>query len=503
MGRINQIMRELVKIVEGFSSPRVALMGDFMLDRWVYGNADRLSQEAPVPVMKLDASRRKTASGGAGNAAAAISALGAKVACIGVIGDDSAGEEVKRLLGAAGADTAGLIPLSDRHTTVKTRYVGLAQHRHVQQMFRVDSEVDGPIDKRVATMLAAAVRGELRQCKVLALEDYDKGVFSDAHTPNLIAEARKAGCSVIVDPALISSYRRYRGATLLTPNRYEASLASGVEITDDESLELAARKILSVTQAEAVVVTLDKEGAYLLTTDGPGKRIPTRPRTVYDVSGAGDEVLAMLAVAISEDCSYDDAIALANVAGGLEVQHFGVEPLSRDDIVDELRHIVGLRCDKTISRNTLSKELTRRRKSGEVIAFTNGCFDLLHVGHVRYLQQARRLGSCLVVGINSDASVKRLKGPERPVIGQAERAEMLGALECVDFVIIFDEDTPEALLEDLRPDVLAKGGTTDVVVGRELVEGYGGKVLTLDKVEGFSTTQIIDRITGANVEPVE
>ena len=496
-------MRELVKIVEGFSAPRVALMGDFMLDRWVYGSAERLSQEAPVPVLKLDASRRKTASGGAGNAAEAISALGAKVACMGVIGADADGEQLKRLLTEAGADAVGLIPLSARPTTVKTRYVGLAQHRHVQQMFRVDSEADGPIDRKVATMLAAAVRGELRQCKVLALEDYNKGVLSEAHTPELIAEARKAGCIVIVDPALISSYRRYRGATLLTPNRYEAALATGIEITDDESLEQAAKKILAVTQAEAVMITLDREGAYLLTADGPGKRIPTRPRTVYDVSGAGDEVLAMLAVAISEGCCYDDAVALANVAGGLEVQHFGVEPLTREDIVDELRHMVGLRCDKTISRNMLSKELTRRRKSGEVIAFTNGCFDLLHVGHVRYLQQARRLGSCLVVGINSDESVKRLKGPDRPVIGQAERAEMLGALECVDYVAIFDEDTPEALLEVIRPDVLAKGGTTDVVVGREIVEGYGGKVLTLEKVEGFSTTQIIDRITGADAEPVE
>jgi D-beta-D-heptose 7-phosphate kinase/D-beta-D-heptose 1-phosphate adenosyltransferase len=301
-----------------------------------------------------------------------------------------------------------------------------------------------------------------------------------------------------VDPALIRDYRRYRGATLLTPNRFESELASGLKITDDAALAAVARRIVEAADAQAVLITLDKEGGYLMDRGGSGRRVPShKPRNVYDVTGAGDEVLAALAVAIAEGCTFDDAAALANVVGGLEVERFGVVPITRREVHEELREMVGLRGGKVLPRAVLAEEVARRRREGQTIAFTNGCFDLLHMGHVRYLQQARELGSCLIVAINSDDSVRRLKGPTRPIIGQDERAEMLAALECVDYVTIFDEDTPIPLLELLRPDVLAKGGTTPLVVGRDLVEGYGGRVLTLDMVAGLSTTQIIERIAGS------
>ena len=301
---------------------------------------------------------------------------------------------------------------------------------------------------------------------------------------------------VIVDPACISDYRRYRGATLLTPNRYETELASGIKIVDDESLTRAANQILLLAEADAVVVTLDKEGAFLLTRDGDGKgmHISTRPRSVYDVTGAGDMVLGMLAVAIAQGCGYEDAVRLANIAGGLEIERFGVVAITKSEIIDELHHMIGLRNGKVLARKKLADELKKRRDRGERIIFTNGCFDLLHLGHVRYLQQARQLGSCLVVAINSDDSIKHLKGPGRPIISQDERADMLGSLECVDYVTIFDEDTPIPLLEMLKPQVLVKGGTTDVIVGKDLVESYGGEVLGLEKVEGLSTTEIINRI---------
>jgi len=333
----------------------------------------------------------------------------------------------------------------------------------------------------------------LRSCGVLALEDYNKGVLGGTNTPRIIDDARSAGVPVVVDPALISDYRRYAGATLLTPNRFEAALASSVEIVDRESMVRAAERITAITRADAVVITLDRDGAFLY-TDGAGKVIPTRARSVYDVSGAGDEVLAMLAVAIGDGCDLDSAVGLANVAGGLEVEQFGITPITRAQVTDELRKMIGLRTSKVIDRKTLVEELARRRKRGEKIVFTNGCFDLLHVGHVRYLQQAREQGACLVVAINSDASVSRLKGSGRPIIGADERAEMLGALECVDYVTVFDEDTPEHLLGLLKPEMLVKGGTTPVVVGREIVEGYGGVVQTLELVDGLSTTNIIDRI---------
>ena len=485
-------MQDLITLFERFGSPRVALVGDFMLDKYVYGDTERISPEAPVPVFRVVRGESRT--GGCGNVAAAILALGGQVTCIGVVGQDAAGEELASLLIGGGADVSALIRLPGRQTTVKTRYVGLAQHRHAQQILRVDEESAAPLPEAVHGTIRGAVRSQLKSCKALAIEDYDKGMLTDQSTPQLIADARAAGAAVLVDPARIRDYRRYRGCTLLTPNRYEAEMGSGVKITDDASLERAARQLLMITEAAAVVITLDKEGAYLQTAQG-GRRIPTRPRTVYDVAGAGDEVLAMLAVALAEGCAFDQAVALANVAGGLEVEKFGVVAVRREEVLAEMRQMLGLRGGKVTERKRLAEDLGRRRAQGQRVVFTNGCFDLLHMGHVQYLQQARELGNCLVVAINSDDSVRRLKGPSRPVIGQAERAAMLAALECVDYVTVFDEDTPIPLLELLRPEILVKGGTTPVIVGREQVEAYGGKALNLPAVEGLSTTDIINRIT--------
>ncbi len=485
-------MHHLIEIVEHFTHPKVALIGDYMLDRYVRGDTERISPEAPVPVFRVLG--RESRPGGAGSVAMNILALGGRVNCIGVVGQDAVGDELMGILSSSGAETAALTRLPGRPTTLKQRLVGLAQHRHRQQILRMDEESSDPLPKSVAATLRASLRSALTDCQAVAMEDYDKGIFTDLTTPQLIADARSAGVPVVVDPARIGDYRRYRGATLLTPNRYEAALASGVEITDSDSLERAARQIIQTTAAEALMITLDKEGVYLARADGESRIVPTRPRAVYDVAGAGDAVLAMLAVALAGGCEAEDAAALANVAGGLEVERFGVVPVSKDEVLDELRRTLGLRGGKVINRKRLAREITRRRRNGETIVFTNGCFDLLHAGHVRYLRQARELGLCLIVAINSDDSVRRLKGPGRPVIGADERAEMLGALECVDYVTIFDEDTPEPLLEMLKPDILAKGGTTPVVVGAEIVEAYGGKVLTLDMVEGASTTEIINRI---------
>ncbi len=491
-------METLLKSLEQLGRPKVMLVGDFMLDKYVYGYAERISPESPVPV--LNVVRHEYRMGGAASAAAAVAALGAEVICAGAVGDDGDGAELTRLLKEAGADTSAVIPLADRRTTVKTRFVGLAQHRHPQQMLRADAEDAFPLRGEGAHMLLSAVKERLKDCDVVALEDYNKGVLCPELITQIIAAAREAGKKIIADPACIENYSRYEGATVLTPNRYEASLAGGLNVTDDESMRRAAEAIMQSTSAHAVIITLDKEGAFLLTHGGPPRTIATRPRNIYDVSGAGDEVLAALAVAIAAGWDYDRAVRLANVAGGLEVERFGVAPISRKEIADELTHILGLRNGKIYDRGKLAEELNRRQHGGDKVIFTNGCFDLLHMGHVRYLQQARRLGNCLVVAVNSDESVRRLKGSSRPVIGQDERAEMLASLECVDYVTIFEEDTPAELLELLRPDVLVKGGTTDVVVAREIVEGYGGEVLTLEKVEGLSTTGIIERILNSTGE---
>jgi len=367
-------------------------------------------------------------------------------------------------------------------------------------MLRVDEENTQPLPEAIQRSVKASVHGLLGDKPVVAIQDHNKGLLDNVNTPKIIAEARKAGCVVIVDPALIRDVRRYRGATLLVPNRYEAALASGVDITDENSLQRAAEQVLLAAEAEAVAVTLDREGIFLCKKDGSCQHIPTRPRAVADGTGAGDAVLAALAVAMASDGPLEEALAIANEAGGLEVERFGVVPITRQELIDELNRQIGLRGRKIMLRDRLEKEIARRRQRGQLIVFTNGCFDLLHMGHIRYLQQARKLAACLVVAINSDDSVRRLKGPTRPVIGENERAEMLAALECVDYVTIFEEDTPIPLLERLRPDVLVKGGTTPEVVGRQQVESYGGEVKTLDLVEGLSTTDIINQILTQNTK---
>jgi len=488
-------MLELIEQLSRLGSPRVLLVGDFLLDAYVYGDVERINPEAPVPVLHV--LRREEVAGGAGNVAAAAAALGARVTCVGVIGQDLPGCRLTELLTAMSADTTHLLQRPDRPTAVKTRYVGLAQHRHAQQMLRVDEEYlhDLPPDAQDQLVQAVTTAAAAANADVVVLEDYNKGVCRDPLCRRLIAAARAADKCVVVDPALLHDFTRYRGATLLKPNRFEASRASGVEIRDDATLQQAAERLLEQADAQAVVISLDREGAFLCRRGQAGKRIPhQRPRNVYDVTGAGDETVAVLAVAMAGGCSYEQAEELANVAGGLEVEKFGFVPITRQEIEDELRRMLGLRGGKVLPRASLSGDLARRRQQGEVIVFTNGCFDLLHTGHVRYLQQAREQGNCLVVAINSDASVRRLKGPSRPVVGQRERAEMLAALECVDYVTIFDEDTPLELLELLRPDVLVKGGTTPQIVGRELVESYGGRVYTMDLVAGQSTTRIITKI---------
>jgi D-beta-D-heptose 7-phosphate kinase/D-beta-D-heptose 1-phosphate adenosyltransferase len=490
-------MSDLIQALERFGSPRVAVLGDYMLDGYVYGDVERISPEAPVPVLRIV--RREELVGGAGRVAAAVPALGARAVCIGVLGEDSGGAAVKRLLAEAGAETGRLLALPARPTAVKTRYVGLAQHRSPQQLLRVDEEPAGPLDESAQQAIQAALRAELPACDIVVLEDYNKGVLDDRLTPLLIADARRAGKAVVVDPARIADYRRYRGATVLKPNRYEAAEASGIPITDDASMSRAAAQLCAITEAQAVVISLDRDGAYVYRAAGAAVRVPHwRPRAVYDVAGAGDETTAVLAVMLAAGLDYVQAAELANAAGGLEVERFGFVPIHRHELAEELRRMAGPRSGKVLDRAALHREVERRRALGEAIVFTNGCFDLLHMGHVRYLQQARQLGACLIVAINTDAGVKRLKGAGRPVIGQNERAEMLASLECVDYVTLFDEDTPVALLELLRPDALAKGGTTPVVVGRELVEGYGGRVVTLDMVAGLSTTQIIERILAGN-----
>ena len=472
------------------------LVGDVMLDEYIYGYAERLSPEAPVPVVQEK--YREQRPGGAGNVAQGLAALGAEVLCVSVCGDDFQGRLLRDLFATIKVNTEGLIACKDRPTTSKTRLIGLAQHRHPQQMLRLDQETTNGVTAEQEEQLLAFVRAQLPSCAALALEDYNKGLLSAGFCQKIIAIARDLKKPVLVDPALIADYSKYDGASTITPNRFEAERASGLKLSESVADAPAlAKALLEKHHLETCLLTLDRHGMYLLERGKAGEPIPTRPRNVYDVTGAGDMVLAALAMAVASGATWSQAAAIANIAGGLEVEKFGIVPITKDEIIDELHRLDTDSRGKERTAAQLAKELGRRRKSApeQKVVFTNGVFDILHAGHVQYLEFARKQGDLLVVGVNSDESVKRLKGPTRPVNTLADRMAVLAGLQAVDYVVSFGEETPAELIVQVQPDVLVKGEdyAGKEVVGREVVEGHGGKVVLAPFLQGRSTTGMIER----------
>lgn len=484
---------ELLNIVERFPGRRVLLVGDFMLDRYIFGDAERISPEAPVPVLRV--LERQDRVGGAGSVALDVLALGARVRCLGMLGKDAFGDRVERFLTDAGADVSGMLRVDDRPTITKTRLVGLAEHRHRQQILRVDDEVVRPPTPTDASRLLDAIRSALSSCDVVCLEDYDKGLLSPEICRATIAAAREQGKPVLIDPARTRAWEKYASATLLTPNRAELELGVGRTLSEGE-LDGESQALIERLRLDALVVTLGRDGARLIRADGRTQHFSTKPRAVYDNTGAGDAVLAMIAVALAAGGTLEQAVPLANIAGGLEVSKFGCVPIAREEVIQELRHEQAGR-SKTRNIDELTAELGARRARGETVVFTNGCFDLLHPGHVELLEQAKSLGSLLVVGLNSDASVRdQNKGTDRPIRRQEDRARMLAALNAVDYIVLFDEADPGRLIEQIKPDVLVKGSdwANKGVVGREFVESRGGRVVLIELVEGFSTSRELERI---------
>lgn len=497
-------MQHLIDLIDRWQTRRVLVVGDFMLDHLVYGDAERLSPDAPVPVLAVE--REAHQPGGASNVAMDLAALGCEVTCFGVTGDDATRDVLLRNLGESGCETTGLVADSARPTTVKRSYIGLAQHRHPQKMFRADFESTEPLDEPVCDELIRLIASALPGADVLCIEDYNKGVCSDRVCAEIIRLAGDAGVPVLVDPAAIKDYTKYRGATAITPNRTEAALATGLPTDSDEQLERLARTLLEALEIDTVVLTVDKSGALLVRHNEDAIHVPTVARSVYDVTGAGDMVLAMLAAARANDIDWPDAVRLANIAAGLEVEKFGVVPIPLSEIHLALLVEHHRAAGKVRTLDQLAPELAAYRKQGRKIAFTNGCFDIVHAGHIEVLRGARATGDLLVLAVNSDASIAALKGPERPIVPEAERVKLLAELECVDYVILFGDgtqgeaDTPKPLLRELQPDILVKGGTYahDEVVGWEIVEQYGGKVVTIPPVEGLSTTNIVEKIRKGN-----
>lgn len=491
--------RQLVQLVERLGRPRLCVVGDLMLDRYVYGDAERISPEAPIQILRAD--EQESRLGGAGSVVTNLLALGANVGVFSVVGRDPAGDEVRRELKAAGARIGGILRLADRSTTIKTRFVGRAQHRHPQQVLRVDQEDTRPLARNIEDRVLAKIELALRGADGLVLSDYNKGVLTPRLTRAVIRLGRRKKLPVVVDPIKAPDYSKYRGATLLTPNRTETELASGVRLTGRDGVRRAAKRLMDDLALDALVVTLDKEGAWLATKGKPGRMVPTRARPVYDVAGAGDMVITVIAIALATGATLVDSVRLANVAGGLEVQKFGVQTVSREEIVAELLEEARRSGDKLRTLDGLLADLARHRTLGENIAFTNGCFDLIHAGHIEFFDFAARQGDVLVVGLNSDRSIRANKGAARPICPQEQRARVLSAIEVIDYIVLFDEKTPQRLIEAVRPDALIKGKDWRYkgVVGREFVESYGGRVVLAPLIKGLSTTELINRIRRTSV----
>jgi D-beta-D-heptose 7-phosphate kinase/D-beta-D-heptose 1-phosphate adenosyltransferase len=472
----------------GLSQSRVLVVGDVMLDRYLWGRVSRISPEAPVPVLHLE--RETDVAGGAANVARNLAGLGVQVSLVGVTGDDPGRATLLGLLAADGIDTTDLLIATDRGTVSKTRVIG-----NHQQMIRIDQERTDPLGPADRERLVAAVARRIPGLDGLLLSDYAKGVLGPEVCTALIAAARAAEVPVLVDPKG-KDFARYAGATLITPNRGELALATGTDPQDRDALLAAGTRLRQDLGLDLLALTLSEQGMILFEAEG-ARDIPAVAREVFDVSGAGDTVIATFAAGLAAGLGHLDTAHLANLAAGVVVGHVGTAPITSAELLAAI-------CDEqALEQGAKVRDLPgtleqvgRWRANGELVIFTNGCFDLLHVGHVTYLERARRYGHRLVVGLNTDRSVRALKGPERPLIREDDRARVLAALASVDAVVLFDQDTPLDLICALRPDVLAKGADyrEDEVVGAAEVKSWGGRVVLVPLVEDRSTSGIIRRM---------
>ena len=487
--------RRLIQIVQQLPASKVVLVGDLMLDKYLYGNAERVSPEAPVLVLHYQNEELRL--GGAANVASMLATLNAKVRAIGLVGKDQNAQDLRRLMQGIGVDHSLLVVDEGRPTTCKLRLVGAAQHRHAQQIMRLDYENPVACSDALASKILAGAEQAIGDCAMVCIEDYNKGTLAPKVCQGIIAAAKRKGVPILVDPASIGDYSKYAGATAIKLNRAETSRACGRPVEGPNDFQPAAEKLLNMLGLDAAILTLDRDGAYLATRDGERRWLKhVRRRQVFDATGAGDMVLAMLAAARAAGADWTEAVALGNVAAGLEVERFGTVPITPGEIIKEIQAEAHEPPSKLRSLDLQLPELAAHRASGKRIVFTNGCFDLIHLGHVKYFQFARQQGDLLVVGVNTDEGIRRLKGPKRPIISQVDRLGVLEEFQSIDYLVCFDEDTPQNLIEQIRPDVLVKGADypKDKVVGWDVVESYGGHVQLAPLVDGKSTTAVIQRI---------
>lgn len=480
---------DLATSIERLKGAAVLCVGDVMLDRYVYGAVERISPEAPIPVLRVE--REAAMLGGAGNVVRNLSALGAHVTFVSVVGNDPAGREISALVAAHERHEPYLSVERGRMTTIKTRYVAGGQ-----QLLRTDRETAMPVASSVAEDLRRVAIGAVADAAAIVLSDYGKGALTPELMRALIDAGRAQGRPVVVDPKG-NDFSRYRGATVMTPNRAELAAATGMPVGTDVEIEAAAKTLIAECALESLLVTRGADGMTLFSRDGKAVHLPAEAREVFDVSGAGDTVVSMLSAALAAGIALPDAARLANTAAGIVVGKTGTAVATADEVFAAL-HTQDLLDgeSKVAAHDEALARIAHWRKEGLTIGFTNGVFDLLHPGHITLLSQAKAACDRLVVGLNSDSSVKRLKGPARPVQNEAARGAVLGSLAAVDLVTIFTEDTPLSLIEQIRPDVLVKGSdyTIDKVVGADVVQRHGGRVVLAELLPGHSTTRTIAKL---------
>jgi len=479
---------ELLPYVDRLKTARVLCIGDVMLDHYVYGQVERVSPEAPIPVLWIE--REIKTLGGAGNVLRNLRALGAAASFISVVGNDEAGREIGRLVEAQDGAEAHVLVQPQRTTTVKTRYIA-----GNQQLLRADHESAIPLDPYIREDMLRLARELVADHSVVVISDYAKGVLTEGVALEIIRAAREAGARVIVDPKG-GDHIRYRGADLIKPNRRELAHATGMPVETDDEIIAASRALIERCGFNAVLASLGAEGSLLIAADGAAHIQRAEVREVFDVSGAGDTVVATVAAALAVGVALTDAARLGNFAAGIVVGKIGTAVVYASELTAALNGRDRHDADKVVPRSHALDLVARWRRHGLKVGFTNGCFDLLHPGHVALLGQAKAGCDRLIVGLNSDASTARLKGPRRPIQSETERAAVLASLAAVDLIVMFEEDTPMELIRDIRPQLLVKGDDyrLDEVVGADFVKHAGGEVLLVKVVPGYSTTATIARL---------
>ncbi len=465
----------------------ILVVGDLIVDKYIWGTVDRISPEAPVQVVSVN--DEEIRAGGAGNVAHNLVSLGCSVTFASVIGNDTDGKEMLSRLNQKGVDTSAVQLSSARKTCIKTRV--LAQR---QQMLRIDRETTKPVSSAEMRLLFEQISALLTEVQAVIVSDYLKGVLTPELLKQTINACRRQNIPILIDPKG-EDFSRYNGATVLTPNRRETEIATKIKIADETSLVTAGKQLKNDYHFGAVIITRSEEGMTLFSQNNEVHHFPTKAREVFDVSGAGDTLIATIGAVLAAGFSLGTAVKIGNIAAGVVVGKLGTSTVTPEEIASQ--YAQGKTAEsKILHQKQLKKIVDIHRQRGETIVFTNGCFDLLHAGHVWYLQQARQRGDVLILGLNADTSIRRLKGEKRPLLAENERAQILSALDCISHIVIFEEDTPMKLLEIIRPDLLVKGGdyTADQVVGKEFVESYGGVVELISFVEGKSTTNIVDKI---------